>query len=77
MNFDYLYLLSFVFFFICFVSVGYSVVESLKNGHIFNMSSQGEINIDIRKFLNYETYLQKRDYTQYEKYEIWRFYVPS
>lgn len=77
MNFDCLYLLSFVFFFICVISLGCAVSNSLRNKSIFKMFSQDNIRININKFLNYETYLQKRDYNPYEKYEIWRFYVPS
>lgn len=77
MNFDYLYLLSFVFFLICFVSVGYIVVENLKHKGILNINSQGNLYLNMYKFLNYETYLKEKDYFAYEKYEIWRFYLHS
>ena len=75
MNFDYLYILSFIFFFVCFVSIGYIAIDSLKYKRIFSMFDQGKKKIS--KFLNYEIYLEKRDYIPYEKYEIWRFYFPS
>ena len=77
MNFDYLYFLSFVFFFICFASLGYRLADNLRYKSIFQMFSQEKKNINISKFINFEIYLESRDYIPYEKYEIWRFYFPS
>lgn len=77
MNFDYLYFLSFVFFFICFASLGYMIAGNLKSKSIFELFSQEKIKINISKFINFKIYLTSRDYLAYEKYEIWRFYFPS
>lgn len=77
MNLDYLSLLSFVFFFICFVSFGYVIANNLRQKNIFEMFSQNKVSINIAKFINYMTYLRKSDYIAYEKYGIWRFYFPS
>ena len=77
MNFDYLYLLSFVFFFICFARLGYMIADNLRTKSIFELFSQEKISVNISKFINFEIYLTSRDYLAYEKYEIWRFYFPS
>lgn len=76
MNLDYIYLLSFVFFFISFISLGYIVRNRLIEVSIFKMFTQKKIKVSINKFINFSLYLAQGDYIPYEKYEIWRFYFP-
>lgn len=77
MNFDYIYLLTFVFFFVSFISLGYMVANSLTMKSIFEMFNQNKVSINISKFINYSIYLKQRDHIAYEKLGIWRFYFPA
>ncbi|AFS77390.1 hypothetical protein Curi_c03100 [Gottschalkia acidurici 9a] len=75
MNLEYLYLLSFILFYICFISIGYIAISSMKSPIIFKNIINYEA--ESNRFLNYNIYLEKMDYIPYEKYEIWRFYFPA
>lgn len=77
MNFDYIYILTFVFFFISFISLGYMVANNLRSKSIFQMFNGRKIDINISKFINFSINLEQRDYVAYEKLGIWRFYFPA
>ncbi len=75
MNFDYLYFLSFMMFFICFISMGYIALRSFKSKFLYISNDHHEF--EKSKFLDYNICLNIVDYNAYEKYQIWRFYFPD
>ncbi|MBU5427541.1 hypothetical protein KQI41_14225 [Tissierella pigra] len=75
MDFDYLSFLSFMMFFVCFISIGYIALRAFKVQLPYTtISCYG---IGRSKFLDYNIYLDITDYRTYEKYQIWRFYFPD
>lgn len=77
MTFDYLNLLSFIFFFMCFLSLSYIIINNFTQINIFELFTKSKSTILVKKFMKFETYLRKEDYLAYEKYEIWRYYFPA
>lgn len=77
MTLDYLNLLGFIFFFMCFLSLSYVVINSCRHKNILDLFTKGKATTVVRKFIKFETYLRKEDYLAYEKYEIWRYYFPA
>lgn len=75
MKFDYLYFLSFMVFFICFISLGSIALRSFKDR--FAYVPKNYYKFQKTKPLNYNIYLYIIDYTTYEKDQIWRFYFPA
>jgi hypothetical membrane protein len=75
MNFDYLSFLSFMMFFVCFISMGYIALRCFKSQ--FLHISNEHYKFEKSKFLDYNICLNIADYSSYEKYQIWRFYFPD
>lgn len=75
MKFDLIYLLSVMMFLICTISLGYTILRSLKSSYGYKHKAKNKLH--RIKALDYRIYLDIRDYVSYEKYEIWRFYFPA
>lgn len=75
MDFDLVYLLSVLMFVIYAVSLGYMVLRYLKG----NFAYRHKIKYKLQriKALDYNIYLDTKDYVTYEKYQMWRFYFPA
>lgn len=75
MKFDVVYLLSLMMFVISAISLGYIAFRCLKGKFAYNCKSKDRPQ-RIRA-LDYNIYLDIKDYVTYEKYQIWRFYFPA
>lgn len=75
MKIDLAYLLSVMMLVICAISLGYTVLRCLKGNYTYNHKNNDRPH--RIKALDYNIYLDIKDYVTYEKYQIWRFYFPA